>query len=299
MRLHWDDGPDLPEAFRRAAADVTARGDLARCVGRCRRPRCLVALAWWWDPALTPDDAQNEHLTLLVLDRAERRQWFFDPGNLEQYDLPVTDWMDGTALVPGFRPHVVRFGDGAWSLQGYLSPLDGDDNAVGGACTTACLLVAAALWRFGLPEPHLLLAALSQWLEDLVEDPLRHRAVRRRLFRWQHAVAWAGDRRRLFALLGLSDAVGDVAARPCAVFRGSGICTARTASVHSGGGGGGGGGAPDADGAVRLTLCRAHAGELLDADALPAGTPDARPSAGPGVAGAVDPTRARVGRRRA
>jgi hypothetical protein len=257
MRLHWDDGPALPEAFRRAVGDVIARGQLQRCVDGCQQPRCVVPLAWWWDPALFPGENQNEHLTLLVLDRVSRVQWFFDPDHPNDRDIPMTDWMETAALVPGFQPRTVRFARDGNSLQSYLWPLAGDDKCVSGACTGVSLLLAVALWRFGVPEPALLLAAVANWLEDLVGNPHQHRTVRRRLIRWQHAVTHATDRRRVFRLFGLTDAVGDVSARPCAVFRGSGICDARCAVVYDGD-------SADSTRTVRLTLCRAHAAVLVD-----------------------------------
>jgi hypothetical protein len=266
MRLHWPDGPSLPEAFVRAVADVQARGDLRRCVERCRdHRRCVVPLTWWWDPALLPDQEGNEHLTLMLLDLDARVQWFFDAGNVDRCGLPLTAWMDGTPLLPGFRPRAVRFERDGWSLQNHLSPLAGDDTAVaGGTCTTVCLLLAVALWRFGLPEPPALLGALADWLEDLARQPARHRAVRRRLFRWQHAVTAADDRRRLFQLFGLADPGGDVTARPCAVFTGPAtVCGAPGVSVPSG----------DRTEPVHLTLCRRHAAALLTPEVLPAAGP--------------------------
>jgi len=262
--MHLQRDPDLtPHAvFQRAVAEVSARGDLRRCVERCRGRYCVVALWWQWDPPIGADE-QNEHLTLLTMDVTDRVQWFFDPNAFAYRELACSDWMRGTALVDGFEPRVIWYMRNGWSLQNYLEPL-GDDDAeghLGGACTPLGLLLVVAAWRFGVPPPDALIQIVADWLEASFDDKAQHREVKRRLVRWQHAVLRShhdGDRVALLQLFGCSSPVADVTGRRCAVFEGADVCSAPTVAFRL-----------EDRSRVQLTLCRRHASLLLSPEILP------------------------------
>lgn len=234
VELLGSDGPVEAQWRAAAAGFLTERLEACRrsSAERCLTHHHLVMLGWQWEnvphPAGWEQHATGGHLTLLVLDHAARRLWFFDP-ELENPTLPFARWVTDTpGLYDGYDRRRVTCRAGYYDS---LLQIYGDGER--GLCATLCLLVVAALWRCGpTADPDAVLCALAVWGVRLKEDrgaPGMAR-MQARLLEWQWQLGYArtrDDEHLAQALLGLRVAPTlRTHRRACGAFLPDGVCAA-------------------------------------------------------------------------
>lgn len=116
-----------------------------------------------------------------------------------------------------------------YSFQEYFDRQYTGDTARLGCCSMLCLLLVVVFWRFGIPNPELLLRALMHVAQTAHATPELSYMFRKRMYRWQHSVLHASrtnDTEWMKQLFGIVSESQDVACRYCGVFNTNpdGVC---------------------------------------------------------------------------
>ena len=179
------------------------------------------------------------HLTLLFFDRDKQQQTFYDPAEhkwLEEpgYEARSNGFVNSTlimgnlSLVEGYQARVITI-----ARQSHRETLafafqcsvvdDPPDGLPGGCCAPLGVLFAALVLRFdAFCHLDILARALRDWALNLYhgdDSRLRHRQMRRELFRWHREIS-TGE--HVWELLGLYRYNNDGHVRICGVFRDDG-----------------------------------------------------------------------------
>jgi hypothetical protein len=89
--LNCRDGASPEDLFRTQAERIREEGTITRCLEECEGRYMAMPLGWqWWGVGV--ETARGGHLTVLIYDKEQRVQWFFNPEG-EDLALSFSDWM--------------------------------------------------------------------------------------------------------------------------------------------------------------------------------------------------------------